>query len=318
MVRSRLFRGVGVTTFLLGVGAATALACSEPNLVLGESQAGAGDIVSYSVSGTDQGASYTLSVDGTGVGSGTDSTAAPGTSGSFTMPDLGNTPHSAYVRLLTTHEGNEWASYQPIQYTVPAPAGTPSGFAGAPSLSKAGSEKSKAGSEKASRTSHPRSRSRSDGDTGNGLAASPPGVAGAGSPTVQTRSASTRDSSAAGEQAAVAAAAGSARRSAATVVGSQPFDVPAGFAIPGYFLLALAMALLTGVGVIGVLVARRRPDGDDPAAVPAGSGLWTPPPFRAEATMRGMLIEAELQEMIAEQRAAMLLGPAEEAEPELR
>jgi hypothetical protein len=313
MVSSWVFRVATVTTLLLGFGAATASACNDPNLVLGRSQAGAGDTVGYSISGTDQGASYTLTVDGIRLESGTDDSLDPGTTGTFTMPDLGNTSRGVGVQLLTAHEGNEWPSTQSILYTVPAASTTPSGAAAAPPSSQ---PQTATGPSKA----HPRSESRSRGEAGDGSAGRAPAVAEGALATVQTGSTSGRAlSETADKQAAESVAAGArrhadagARRHADTDFRSRPADVPAGVAIPGYVALALALLLLTGVGVIGVLAVRRRPGGAHPAALPAD--LWTPPPFRAEAAMRGMLIEAELQEMIAEQRAAMLLDPPKEAE----
>jgi hypothetical protein len=316
MLRSWVVRVATVTTLLLAFGAAVASACNDPHLVLGRSQAGAGDTVGYSISGTDQGASYTLTVDGISVKSGADDSLDPGTAGTFTMPDLGNTSRDVEVRLLTTHEGIDWPDPKSILYTVPAASTTPSGSAAAPPSSQ---PQTATGPGKA----HPRSESRSRGEAGDGGAGRAPAVAEGASATVQTGSSGRAFSETADKQAAESVAAGArrhaadsvaagARRHAATELRSRSVDVPAGVAIPGYVLLALALVLLMGVGVIGILMARRRPGGGDPAAVPAG--LWTPPPFRAEATMRGMLIEAELQEMIAEQRAAMLLGAPEEAE----
>ena len=313
-MRSIVLRAAAALTLGLAIGAATAAACTEPNLVLGRSQAGAGDNVPYSVSGTDQGASYTLDVNGTGVGSGIDNTADPGTSGSFTMPDLGDSPQTVYVRLVTTHEGNEWPSEKSIEYTVPEPVTAPSSSGAAPSASAA---PTKASSTAAEPRSHVRSQSSRHAE-----GRSHPGSARSDSPLTQaTPSPSSQAAAAAGgaaraaQAAAAAGAAAASKRASDAVAAARPFDPPARIAIPGYMLLALALALLSGTAAVGVLVARRRGGGDDPASVSAAPGLWTPPPFRAEATMRAMLVEAELQEMISEQRAAALLGPAEEIDP---
>ena len=77
----------GVVALVLLIFAALATACNEPAIGVSRSQAGPGDIVPYSFTGTDDDATYTVSVDGHVVASG--SSTGPTVSGSFAMPDLG-------------------------------------------------------------------------------------------------------------------------------------------------------------------------------------------------------------------------------------
>src|SRR5947209_12575676 len=67
--------------------ASLASACNEPAIGVSRVQAGPGDIVPFSFTGTDDDATYTVSVDGQVVASGASS--GPTVSGTFVMPNLG-------------------------------------------------------------------------------------------------------------------------------------------------------------------------------------------------------------------------------------
>jgi hypothetical protein len=81
-----------------------------------------------------------------------------------------------------------------------------------------------------------------------------------------------------------------------------PIETPA---VPSTFLVGIALIVLTGAAFAMVRVLRRggaNPSGDRTPTVPP----WIPPDVRREAWARDVLIEAELQELIAEERARQL------------
>ena len=67
---------------------AAGVAHADPSFVLTQSGAGPGDVVHFSISGTESRATYSLEVDGEEAAEGS-VPADGGVSGQFTMPDLG-------------------------------------------------------------------------------------------------------------------------------------------------------------------------------------------------------------------------------------
>jgi hypothetical protein len=75
-----------------------------------------------------------------------------------------------------------------------------------------------------------------------------------------------------------------------------------GDAVPGIVLVGLSALLVLGLGATAIWVLR--PRGSPPASrLAAGGPQWVPPGLGLEARNRDLLIEAELQELIAEERA---------------
>ena|SRR5918999_908613 len=78
-----------------------------------------------------------------------------------------------------------------------------------------------------------------------------------------------------------------------------------GDAIPGIILVGLSALLVLGVGAVAIWVLY--PRGSAPGSrLAEGGPQWIPPGLGLEARSRDLLIEAELQEMIAEERARRL------------
>jgi hypothetical protein len=78
-----------------------------------------------------------------------------------------------------------------------------------------------------------------------------------------------------------------------------------GDAIPGIVLVGLSALVVLGVGAVAIWVLY--PRGSAPGSRMAEGGpQWVPPGLGLEARSRDLLIEAELQEMIAEERARRL------------
>jgi hypothetical protein len=82
-------------------------------------------------------------------------------------------------------------------------------------------------------------------------------------------------------------------------------------------MLVAASLSLVAAGAACLLALRRR-NGPDEIGVASIPDLWIPPPVRAEAAWRSAEIEAELQEMIAEERAKAVVSTASETPSEVR
>lgn len=73
--------------------------------------------------------------------------------------------------------------------------------------------------------------------------------------------------------------------------------------LPAILLVFLALLLAGGMGLAGMRVFHARtPDGDHGRA----AALWIPPEIARDAEARDAMIEAELQEIIAEEQAREL------------
>ena len=115
-------RLVLLVVVFLGAAASNALACSDPSIGGVTPSAGPNDPVSFSAVNLDPGASYSVSVGGRDVASGT---AAGGPiTGGFAMPDLGASG-VYYVELRVAHEDGTWISTQPIRFVAAAPVSPP-------------------------------------------------------------------------------------------------------------------------------------------------------------------------------------------------
>ncbi len=249
---------------LFALSASGALACNEPSLGSVTLSAGAGDPVSFSAVHLDPGAAYTLVL------------------GGRTMPDLGSAG-AYYLELDVAHEGGTWISSRLIQFVVPAaPAPAP---AAKPRAAAPPQEKLEpAATTKFKPTVAPKA-----------IPAAPPAQRASATSTAIPRHAVQR-ASAEGPRGARARPGAARRRS--PPLARAPHDLPlvvAGLdaaartsvraAAPendDHFILWLGLAAggLLGISTATGLVARVRRAGRDAA------------------------LEAELQEMIAETRAA--------------
>jgi hypothetical protein len=99
---------------------ASAWACDEPHGSPDPVAAAPGDEVEFVIPTTHRGASYELSIEGRdeAVARGEDETDEPGTSGEFTVPDLGTEARRVDVVVHVTHEadGADWRWKMPLDY----------------------------------------------------------------------------------------------------------------------------------------------------------------------------------------------------------
>jgi hypothetical protein len=335
------------------VGAPGASACQFPDLVLtppGGSGAPVhpGDPVGFSASNVDPptggqpGGTFTVHVAGHDF-SVTNQGPNPGVQGSFQMPDLGDSSKTVYVTGTTSHEGDTWQTNKTVTLNYePAtpPSGPPPGGGGpgpggghggrghsgtqnqqgTNGVSNLGGTTSSGTSSSAqanATSSSAASSSAGDAVPATGSSGSGPEQGGASLPVSTSAVARAHQEL----QRSDAAAAGARHRSKAPEGLRRQLPprsdstsvVPGEVAIPGYAVLGLAALIVVAGGTALALRAMRRGGGAAGADGSAGHP-WLPPPVQLEMDLRGRLIEAELQEMIAEERARQLLT-REPAEP---
>ena len=304
--------GLGLTlATLLALGPAAAFACLEPRLDV-PSSAYAGDQVEFTITDTTPGAEYTVEVNGTVVARGISTGGARGATGTFTMPNLGPDPMTVYAKSTTAHDdiegGRPYPSEQPMRYLVAPPADPPpddppgDGPGGDP-----GGEENRG--EGSGQTDTPGGqRASPTGDEGRSDPAASPIAAPEprATPLPQLR-AGEPPSAEESERAAVSAQAGTADQQEAE--GPRALGVPlpewvdddtqiGPVAVPNLGLAAIVAIFVLGtlaVSLVFYLAGRLAPD-PKRLAVEVGEAL-TP-----------AVIEAELQEMIAEERARRLLS----------
>lgn len=234
--------------------------------------AGPGDTVRFTISGTEKGAEYVLRIEGREVASGRDGDGG-GLASSFTMPDLG-VEQTVLVEPTVTHEGESWPlNAKPLVFKPPAGTSDPAPPTQKPEASGPAKPPKKKAAEPATPSNAPVATPSASPRTASKPAVARPSQVPRPEPR---RFLSLVDAHPVESASAVSVqAAPIARR-----------DAPAPREIPWYPLaLALLGFLMVGGGAAGLAFARRRrPDG--PSSDP---------------------IEAELQEMIAEERAKQTL-----------
>lgn len=271
-----MIRRFGLLVLIFAFSAASALACNEPSLGSVTPSAGAGEPVSFSAVHLDQGAAYTLVLEGRTVASGT--AAGDAIDGTFAMPDLGSAG-AYYLELDVAHEGGTWISSRPIQFVVPAaaaPAPAAKPRAAAPPQEKL----QPAATTKFKPTVAPKA-----------IPAAPPAERASATSTAIPRHA-VQGAKADGPRGARARPGAASTKSAPLV--RAPHDLP------------LVVAGLAAAARTSVRAAARE---DDDRLVlwlglAAGGLLAAGLVARARRARRDAAIEAELQEMIAEARAA--------------
>jgi hypothetical protein len=102
-------------------GAGTAHACNEPKVKLLRPEAKAGDLVPFEISDIDEGAAWELTLNHETVASGVDNDGRAGVRGqSFTMPALRGATRTVYVMLSVRHEDGAVTHHDGNQPTAPA------------------------------------------------------------------------------------------------------------------------------------------------------------------------------------------------------
>jgi hypothetical protein len=307
-------------------GASNAWACNEPAIHIADTSAGPGDTVRFTLSDTQPGATYTVWVEGRVVATGEDTTAAQGYRGTFTMPDLGGSTRSVYVKGEIRHmdESAEhvfdgpWTTEPQFQFTRPAspgaapPAREP---VHAPAPTEA-PERQRPPVDTEPGTPAGSSPSTGTGPAGPATPGPPSSPVKPADPSGSSRPEMTAAAKAAAESPSRAIARDRASRAAAPAPVRRPEQVEKGDAAPltrpdetptapSAFLVAIALIVLAGAASVMLRLLRRggaTPSGDRTPTVPP----WIPPDVRREAWARDVLIEAELQELIAEERAREL------------
>lgn len=317
----------------------TARACNEPYITASPSSAGPGDTIAWTLGNVEPRASYTVQVAGRTAADDVAGASAP--TGTYQIPDLGSSPRDIYVEMSVRHEepspshpegpsnpefDSYRVAYQPKVVSEPAPE-DPASSSPAPSEPDAnggvGSPGPPANDEAGRKPRDARPR------TGVPVR----------SPASDTESPSKGISSFADEQHPKLAASPVPVKARAAVrsmlhrtqprgrphvfvsPGPQPSQrVPAVHAGPqatptlqergarGGPLIAGASILF--VFLVGFAVWAMRRGGSDPGSGLADGPQWVPPGFGLEAQRSSLLIEAELQELISEERARQMARDA--------
>jgi hypothetical protein len=357
---------------LVALGTGTAAACDFPKLVLTPTSAAEGEVVGYEVKNAQEGARYTLDIDGrvvTRVATHEDASRK----GEFVMPahDVVATGEIVHETGHPAHDmDSPWPLEDSVRYEVPAPQR--SGSEPSPADPPAADQPASVQDLKSNTGEAPQDRGRTQkGASGGPRDARPPtrspggrepaprspvstpspvpvedtqspdtatAPAGAepqatGRSTVNTRSRSTVNGTDGSAVTATDRRAAAVRDRSAVKSKSQrteaidPITPPRshpsrsvprvqppgktigpledGDAIPGIVLVGLSALLVLGVGAVAIWVLY--PRGSPPGSrLAEGGPQWIPPGLGLEARSRDLLIEAELQEMIAEERARRL------------
>jgi hypothetical protein len=331
-MKVRAFRAGLIASVVAAVamsGASSAWACFRPTFDIDVTSARPGDTVPFTLSHTQVGATFTVAVEGfVVVPAGEDTTAAQGYRGAFTMPDRGGSTRSLLVKGEMKHiddsadhpDDGPWSDERALQFIRPGPPGEPPAArdpVDAPASTEAPER------PRAPVDSKPSAPGAGSPSTGSGPAGSPSprppsspvkGADRSGSPQPEASAAAkvpadTPSRANARHRARRAPAATPVRRlrQAERSVGiplTRPDVTPA---VPSTLLVGIALIVLAGAAFVMVRLLRRggaTPSGDRAPVVPP----WIPPDVRREAWARDVLIEAELQELIAEERARELVA----------
>lgn len=330
---------------LLALGATAALACLEPKgyggpQAGGPATYGPNDPVPFKITGTTEGAGYYISLDGSTVVEGVDPDGG-GETGSFTMPDLGSSARSVELRFDVSHEAStEYVpTTQTLQFAPPVATQQPQAQEPAPPAESLpggdqGQEHEQAGPAGDRGADHGSIGSSAASDSpASASAPARPAPVGAPTPSAPVSNASEpvseaqaparldRFSEGAGTSERSSIGDGAARsifediRPRLQVSDSAPVaqvrSVPeAPQALPGdpAFVAGLAALLLVAIGGLTLPWSLRRGSGPGEPLV-ASPTPWLPPEIDAAAKLREAVIEAELQEIIAVERARILLRP---------
>jgi hypothetical protein len=282
--------------------AGSASACATASLRLDPS-AGPGDTVSFSISGIEPGATYTLNLGGHEVASGANNTPYNGVSGTFTMPNLGTQPVTVTGFGHTFHAADSDA-HDPVSsmaYEPPAPSSTSAPAASAPpkpepepkAVHPAHRVKVQPPVAVAQHTA--KKQKQDSPTTGSGAAAAPAdAVRSAPGP-------SDPNSGGSGEAKRSAEESSGVRHKVVDAIGSTTRVGPAD--VPTVGLLAMGLIFIAGTAMAAFVIYLMRRGPDPKAAIKAPAPLGRDP------------VEVELQEMIAEEMARQLLSDLNLGEP---
>lgn len=290
---------VAIASCLAFTGSASA--CQIANLVLQDS-AGPGDTVSYSISGIAPTATYSFDIAGLEVSGANTSSTDNGVSGTFVMPDLG-------TRQLTLSANGtcscpEEVGAQPLHdsmlYVPPIPAQSPQRTAtGSPAASP----------QPAAQRSRPHSRRPHRLDSPVALAKHAAKNQRDGAPSAATPTgAPPADSVASGPNPQQPSSGSGSAKPSTTESSSVPHRVLQGLTsttrvgpadVPTIGLLLIAVIVIAGAALAAFVIYLLRRGPDPEAAIKAPAPIDPDP------------VEAELQEIIADEMARKLLSDLE-------
>jgi hypothetical protein len=295
-MRSRLALAFLIAVVSCLAFTASAWACPTTTLVLDDS-AGPGDTVSYSIAGIVPNATYSFTIAGQTVSGTNTSSSDNGVSGTFTMPDLGSQERTLTARGTCScpENGDNQGLLDSMQYLPPPPAtssGSPQGSDSTPAraVPPHSSQQPKTSAKRqapAASPSHPAAAPSAQSAGGGAVlgteiaAPQPVNNPSDSAPQAKAKQRSAETSS-------------SAPKRVLDTIGGTTSVGPA--KVPTLGLFAIALSLMVGLGVAGlaIYIFRNGPDPDAAVKDPAPTG---PDP-----------IEAELQEMIADEMARQLLS----------
>ncbi|HSD23842.1 MAG TPA: hypothetical protein VLB79_05875 [Solirubrobacterales bacterium] len=299
----RLRLGVLISIVALLSFAASASACATASLTFSPSSGGPGDTVSFSISGIEPGATYSIELDGRTVASGTNQTNFNGVSGTFTMPDFGGeaVTVTGFGKTFHAADNDSQDPSRSLEYVPPKPVTPPA--ATPPKETAAPIESQPPAARRHHRHHRPappiqiakqaaKKQRHDSAATGSAVGSAPADAVGSAPRPTEPSS-----GSAAAKASRTREESGSVPRQVLGAIGSSTRVGPAD--VPTIGLLAMALILIAGGGLLAFVIYLWRSGPDPNAAIrdPAPSG---PDP-----------VEAELQQIIADEMARQLLSDLE-------
>jgi hypothetical protein len=285
----------------------SAWACPTTTLALDQS-AGPGDTVSYSIAGIVPGATYSFTIAGQEISGKNTSSTDNGVSGTFTMPDLGSQALTltANGSCSCPDSADNPGLHGEMQYLPPPPAAPPSSGPSQGSESKPAPAIPVGNSQEPTASAKPHAPTASPSHPAAAPSAQSSGSgAQLGTEVAAPQAVSTPSDSAAQAQAKTEERRGKASSSVPgrvlDTIGGTTSVGPA--KVPTLGLVMIALMLITGLGLAGlaIYILRNGPDPNAAVREPAPTG---PDP-----------IEAELQEIIADEMAKKLLTDLDLVKP---
>jgi hypothetical protein len=300
-MRVRIAFGLLVLSLSVFSFVGSASACNLAHLTLPPS-AGPGDTVSFSISSIEPGATYDLRIAGVEV-SGTNDTPYNGVSGTFTMPDLGSTSltvtgfaHTHHAADGDDQDPSSSMTYQPAAPEQPATAPTPSHASAPAEKTSAPKAHHRRPPQPIAIANHAAQRQRHDSATTGGA-----GAGAAPADAVGSEPGPTHPSSGSGEAKNAGEKSSGVPHNVLNAIGSTTKVGPAD--VPTIGLLLIAVIVIAGAALAAFVIYLLRRGPDPEAAIKAPAPIDPDP------------VEAELQEIIADEMARQLLSDLELGEP---
>jgi hypothetical protein len=284
---------------------ASAWACPTTTLVFTPKTAGPGDTVSYSIAGIVPNATYSFTIAGREISGTNTSSSDNGVSGTFTMPDLGSqqltlTAHGSCSCPDSSDNPGLSASMEYLPPPPPASSGPPQGSVSTPAtvVPAHSSQQPKTSAKKQAPAASPSHSAAAPSAQSSGGGGAVVGTEVAGPQPANTPSDSSPRATA---KERTGKTSSSVPNQVLDTIGGTTSVGPA--KVPTLGLLAIALIVIVGLGLAGlaIYIFRNGPDPDAAVRDPAPTG---PDP-----------IEAELQQIIADEMARQLVSDLNLGEP---